>query len=233
MTSSEAIATHLPGNANSFLTFQLPYKLTYTEPVYIRVESLTVPVSWYSIDSDNDTLNYSTNGINRTFTFEHGNYDMYEITQQLNTAMTSYSVAVVYNESTNRVTFTYSGSGSFSLLSTSTCFKILGFDESTYIGTPLTSVNICDTVRVMRLMLVSQSIQLINFTSNRVPYSGILAGIPVNNVFNSILDYRARDEMLTQSNEFFQMTFQLLDEEMMPIDLNGGQWTLSLSFITY
>jgi len=234
MTSTEAIAYHRPNNENNFITFQLPYNLSYSKDVYVKVESMQIPASWYAIDSDNDTLNITVNASNYTITFNHGNYDLYEIANFLNTSMSSYNTTVTYNESTNKLTFTYTGIGTLSLLNTSTCFTLLGFiSGTTYTGTTLTSVNVCDITRVMRLMVVTPSFQVNNFTSNRVPYAGLLAGIPINNIFNSIIDYRGTNEMYTPNKEFFQITIQLLDENMNAIDLNGANWTLSLSFITY
>ncbi len=234
MTSSEAIANHLPSGENSFLTFQLPHRIRYTSNVYIKVESIQVPISWYSIDDDNDALNISVNGTPQSMTLTHGNYDMYQIADMITAALTTYNVTVSYNESTNKLLFTYTGIGNLIIYPTSTCYILLGLSSGvTYTGTSISSTNICDTTRVMRLMVVTPSFQVTNYTSNSVPYAGLLAGIPVNNIYNSILDYRGNDEMFTPSREFYQLTIQLLDESMGPIDLNGATWTMSISFITY
>lgn len=233
MTSTEAIANHYSDGVNSFMTFQLPYKLQFYRDVFIKVESLQIPVSWYSIDDDNDTLNLLINATPVIITLPHGNYDLYEIASYLSNQLGSYNTVVTYSENTNKMTFTYSGAGSFSILLTSTCMTLLGFNNETYTGATITSVNVCDIVRVMRLMVVTPSFQVNNYSSNGVPYAGLLAGVPVNNLFNSVIDYRGTAEMYTPNTEFFQITIQLLDETMSRIDLNGANWTLSLSFITY
>lgn len=233
ISSRDAIASHLSDNENSFLTFQLPYKLTFDKDVYIRLDNAQIPISWYSIDSDNDQLNYSTNSIARSLSLPHGNYDLYQIQDYLNANMNTYDVNISYDESTNKLTFTYTGVGDFSILSSSTCNILIGFENNTYTGSAITSVNACDCIRVMKLLILTPSIAIENYISNGVPYAGILGAIPVTSLFNTILMYNSNTEMLTSNKEFSQITLQLTDENVQPVDLNGAAWSLSISFITY
>ena len=98
--------------------------------VYISIDSCVIPISFYIINEYNNVLKIqnSDNSIT-TFTFTFGNYTCSQFVKYLNTVMTGYTIT--FSSITNKITIVKSNNTNFTLLTSSTCLSVIGFNKKT------------------------------------------------------------------------------------------------------
>ena len=101
-----------PLSTNNFFDFTL------------TLESAEIPISFYNINSDNNTfIHTSSGGTDTTLTIPIKNYRATGLVTALNTVMTALAITTTYDEQTNKFTFTHASSD-FSLKGNA--FRVLG-----------------------------------------------------------------------------------------------------------
>lgn len=103
-----------PLSTNNFFDFTL------------TLESAEIPISFYNINSDNNTFIHTSTGeppADTTLTIPIKNYTATELVTALNTAMTALAITTTYDSQTNKFTFTHASSN-FSLKGNA--FRVLG-----------------------------------------------------------------------------------------------------------
>ena len=122
------------GGVDTDITFAISPALTTTDffNFTLTLESAEIPVSFYNVNSSNNTFIYHliSSGAETSITIPIKNYDATQLLTVLNTLLSSLSVSVTYDEQTNKYTFT--GSADFKLKGNA--FRLLGLvpDATTF-----------------------------------------------------------------------------------------------------
>lgn len=195
----------------------------------LSVVNITIPISWYVIDSNRNTIKWSLNGVDQSdITIPQGNYSATEFEDELNTLFGS--ITVIYSTTQNKYTFSHA-SQDFVIKITTTCLSQLGFSSGNHSssGYTLTSDQIIDLSGVKSIQLRS------NFTTNSLEtktkgFSSILAKIPVPLAQGSILVYTNKTgfkSKLTNSHiNYIRLTLE--DHDNKPLELNNIEWSCTL-----
>ena len=116
------------------VTFAISPPLTTTDffNFTLTLESAEIPISWYNVNSSNNTFIYHliSSGVETSITIPVKNYNATQLLTVLNTLLSSLGVSITYDEQSNRYTFT--GSADFKLKGNA--FRILGLvpDATTF-----------------------------------------------------------------------------------------------------
>lgn len=196
--------------------------------IYLSLHSALIPYSFYNINSTNNTLDYIKDGISYSLTITEGNYNINQLVAYLTTNITD--MAIIYNSITNKLNF--ESSTSFSFLSSSTCFSILGFKTATeYSSTnnSLTSVN-CVNVNQIKSINVVTNLSTYNINKSFLNNLSILSCIPVNKPPYSIIEYENKNNYRCNlfMNKLQEIKIKLVDEYENLIDLNGCHFSVVL-----
>ena len=149
-----------------------------------------IPVSWYTISSfnNNNSLVYSINSINTTYVIPDGNYTVLDL---YNLFVANLPFTISYDSISNKFTFVHS-TYNFILLSTSTCFELIGLSDgvnhnsSSFILVFDNQVDLCGT----RCLYICTNLQTLNLDSRiGTLSSNILAKIPVNVDNNNLITH--------------------------------------------
>ena len=108
------------------VTFAISPPLTTTDffNFTLTLESAEIPISWYNVNSSNNTFIYHliSSGVETSITIPVKNYNATQLLTVLNSLLSSLGLVVSYDEQTNRYTFT--GSAEFKLKGNA--FRLLG-----------------------------------------------------------------------------------------------------------
>jgi hypothetical protein len=99
-------AIKLNGDYNSNLFFHLEESVEESPNIkYIEValEDMTLPVSWYLINADTNTLNFTYNSQSYTMLLKHGNYNATTLIDEMTTLFNTFSLtATITFQQNNR-----------------------------------------------------------------------------------------------------------------------------------
>ena len=143
--------------------------------------------------------------------------------------MTNFTIT--YSSKTNKITFVHNALN-FTLLSSSTCFKILGFTEDinyTSNNVSLTSVN-CVNMMTVNSIFVLSNLMTYNISSSLPNSQNVLCQVLVNNAPNSIIQYSNTNHFRTNLfvNRLTNINLKLVDEYNNAINLNGLNFIVTL-----
>lgn len=201
--------------------------------IYVSVQTAQIPGTYYNIDSINNLLIYSLNGgANINLVIPPSNYNVTTLLTYLQTVMTGFTIT--FNSANNLYTFTHS-SQSFAFKSNSTCFELLGFNDNAQYnssGLSLTSTISVNFFTIRNILIECSNLITVNKTSNiNDTNASILTSIPVTVSQNSILSYSnvygLSDKIVSVKN-FASLQIRLLDQDLDLLDLNGGEWSITL-----
>jgi hypothetical protein len=205
--------------------------------IYVSVQTAQIPGTFYNIDDINNLLVYNVNGgANINLVIPQSNYNVNTLKTYLQSVMTGFTIT--FNSQSNKYTFTHA-TNVFSFKSTSTAFEYLGFpDGQTYnsTGLSLTSSQVVNFFTIRNVLVEISNLMTINKTSDpQNSNASILCSIPVNTSQGSILSYSNifnLSDRVASINNFAVLHVRLLDQDLDLLDLNGGNWsiTLQLSF---
>ena len=74
--------------------------------IHLSLQHASIPYTFYNINSTNDILNYSINGVSYYITITHGNYNVITMKTFLINSLTNMNV--IYDYVTNKFTFIHS-----------------------------------------------------------------------------------------------------------------------------
>lgn len=199
--------------------------------IYLSVVSCLIPYSFYNINSTNNILQYSFDGvIINTVTIPIGNYNVNNLLTVLKNNMTPLFI-ITYDNVQNKFTFTHP-TLDFMFMSSSTCLQILGFNNNVTISSSsliLTSVN-CVNVYSIRTVQVNSN--LITYNINKVQKNNfcILCSVPITCTPFSLIEYINRTNFKTNLflNRISNIKIKLTDDNGNLIDLNGCHYSLTL-----
>jgi hypothetical protein len=202
--------------------------------IYLSVVSCLIPYSFYNINSSNNVLKYSFDGVSLfTLTIPIGNYNVNNLLSVLKTNI-SPQFTITYDNVKNKFTFTHA-TNDFMFMSSSTCLQILGFNNNETIASnpsaslSLTSVN-CVNVYSIRTIQVNSN--LITYNINKVQKNNfcILCSVPITCTPFSLIEYINRTNFKTNLflNRISNIKIKLTDDNGNLIDLNGCHYSLTI-----
>ena len=226
---NSANADSYNNNNLSDCVFQLPtIELPPQHTIYLSVQSCVIPYTFYNIDTTNNTLIYTTNGLTTVLNITPGNYNAINLSTYLN--LNIPNVTVKYNTISNKFTFTsISYDFTFSVLSTS--FILLGI-SNTYLSstnkiyTSPNSVNLLSKT----CLCIQSNYPTLNINHSNLSEGNILVSFPVNVPPYSLITFENKSNFKTNlnSNTLSSINIKLIDQDNNLIDLNGCFFSLTL-----
>jgi hypothetical protein len=226
---NSANADKLNGNISDAEYNLPPFEIPDGYHIYLSVQSVTIPYSFYNVNDSNNLLSYNLKdqSINNV-TFVNGNYNITEVVDYLKSIMIGFDIS--YNNITNKLTFKHTVD--FYFLNDTTCFKLLGFDNNkSYQSTSLTltSVNCVNIIAIKRINVSSNFITY-NINKSAANNYSILCSIPVNKPPYSLIEYTNNNNFRTDLfiNYIHVIKIKLTDERENLIDLNGNNYCMTI-----
>lgn len=148
--SSQNAVQYNNGSWNSNVVLEMP-NLSFEGrgflEVYLSIVHAEVPNSMYLVNEYNNLLSINAS----SFSIPFGNYNAISLLNLLQSSfLTGLSITGSYSVPQNMYTFT--SATPFTINSSSTCYKFLGFDNGTsYTGTSVTSVHVCNFLPIPRI----------------------------------------------------------------------------------
>jgi hypothetical protein len=232
---SQYATVNATGGSNSDVYFFLsaPIVVSTDHDIVLRVDNFVCPISFFVVNNSNSTLVVNST----TFTIPEGNYNALTIATQLNTLLAPLSITTTYDGTNNKLTFTRASA--FTFQSTSTCFKLLGFEEGVArpsAGNSLTSDYIVNLSGTSLIYIDIPSVTTRNVASkNNGGYTTIIKSIVADVPYGAVLSYVNNTNSAVVLKEKYISYFQvrLLDDEYNVLDLNGQHFTLTLELFFY
>lgn len=203
----------------------------------IKLINFVFPVSFYLVDTNNQTLYFKTTA----YTLTNGNYNVNTFLTMLTTILASESISISYSSITNKYTFSRPiASGSFFFGGLSKCLTLLGFPENTttatstisgsnYILTSTQPVNLSGQYNTVYVDLVNFSAS--NMGSTNGKRSSVLCSIPVA-VNQGALMYFVNNtdsHSILQDNQITFLHLRILGEDLVsPVNFQGVDWSMNV-----
>jgi hypothetical protein len=190
-----------------------------------------IPYSFYNVNSTNNILNYTLNGVNYSLEIVKANYNINTLITHLTTNLED-GFTISYNGATNKISFEHS-TYDFSFNGNSTCFEILGLTEKTHSSTSRILVSdISLNLFTIRNIQISSSNFILNNINTASPNkASILISIDVDVIQGSIIIYRIVnniDSLVHEINNISNLHIQILDQDGDILDLNGLHYSINL-----
>jgi hypothetical protein len=238
-------ATKLNGDYNSNLFFDLPHIVeenTNITHIEVSLEDATIPVSWYLINDETNTLNFTYNSQSLSLILKHGNYTSTALLDTLTneflikglTATCSLDkqsgkTLFIFSNPITDITFLHSGSEGL--------FRLLGFLVGTnYIGTTIISPTPMNLLGIQKLNLSSQSLATISsFSSSPLLSNCLIQTIPVDQPAWNQITYINRGTHFGRMKARYlkNIDIQLQDEFGRFLEMNNTNFTLTIQLIIF
>jgi len=211
------------------------------EHVYISLMNAVIPYSFYNINSTNKVLNLTVNGNPYTITLPQANYNINTLIAEIQLQIALFNVVndrlltLTYSNKTNKIIFNHSLT-TFSILGTSTCLEVLGFESTTNAvnisGTihELTSLNGINLFLIRQIYFSCDNFILNNINSTNPNDASILASINVTGNPNSIITYEnsSSKHLIHHLQNINQLRVRLTTQDGAILELNGIHWSATL-----
>lgn len=232
------------GSFNSDVYFQF-IGLISEEPnnVYTEISVLNtqIPFSFYNINIYNNILKIQVGATTYTLTLTRGNYNANTLITEIQNKLISQGITdltLTISSITGCLTFT-KVTGNFTLLfSGSTIFKVLGFDTQTdyiSIGGLLTAPYPLNLLGTLRLRIISNELQCLNYDSANKSAFNVLASIPIEaGNFGLILyDNNTLTKNILKNPIVDSFDIKIIDDDGNLINFNNQDWTITIAITIY
>jgi hypothetical protein len=206
------------------------------EEITVQVQNAQIPISFYNINIYNNILNITYNATPYSLTLTRGNYNsttlITEIVAQLATnAIIDITIAI--SSITGLLTFTRAGSLNFTINSTGTLNKVLGFELGiayTSIGGILTPPFPLNLLGLLKLKIASYELQTGNFDSSVDGTLNILATIPIEaGSFGLILyDNISNTQSIIRNPTLDGFDLKIYGDDENLVNFNNVGWNITL-----
>lgn len=242
------------GTTNEDFTITKQIQEFTNTPKKIKLISACIPFTWDNVITGiNNTFTVYEDGIGSVnIIIPQGYYSGSDlastIANSMNTTLTQ-TYDVTYNSKTLMFYFSTGDSAGFQFTMTPDIMTLLGFTDSVYPSSPITSFS----SQIKAVLLVDYEILIcsdavrgsdngvITWYSNSVPsisQDNILARVPINSCFTSVINYSAYAELpyyickqsrfIGSSNTLSSIRFYLTFPSGRPVNLNGYHWTAEI-----
>lgn len=208
--------------------------------IYVSVQTAQIPYSFYNCDDYDNLLVLNTSGNDYNIIIPEGNYNVNTLATQLIASIlsaTGLTFTITFNSLTN--TYSFSTSQNFTFKKESTCFELLGFengnDYSSTLNT-LLSTNSVNFFTIKNVLVEVSNLITDNVTTGDDNNASILASIPIASSQGSIISYSNIFNIKNRINSiknFTSLHVRLLDDDLIPIDFNGVNWSITLQVEFY
>jgi hypothetical protein len=189
-----------------------------------------IPVSWYIINSTNDTIIVSST----KYVFPHGNYNVNQFISQWNTTIGS-GWSLTFNSITNKLTFAYSVA-EFSFRDdtpNTSLLPVIGFQYGGFYFSSskvLTSYYPVNFGLIPRLHIKSDTFAYKNIDSYTKGRTRTLTVIPINAQSNGMILYNnfTNFKMINSHKNITSIRIDITDDFRNLIDFNNIDWSLCL-----
>lgn len=199
---------------------------------FISLTDAVIPHAFYNVNSTNDKLNYTLNGVEYNLIITHANYNINTLIAYLK-ANLAVGFNLVYHSPTNKITFSHS-TYDFVLLNSSSCFELLGFyDNNSYSSVSLELISIIGVnfFTIRNVQIASPNFILNNINSSTPNKASIITSVPVNSSMGGIISYNNINNISSLIHEISNINnlhIQILDQDGDLLDLNGLHYSINL-----
>ena len=228
-------ATQYKNNSmNSSLMFQFEEAIRSSKnsiDMSLSILNFTCPISFYQINSSNNTLFllFSSTSI----IFPNGNYNCLTFIQIFNQLCINYNLTLTIDYTTNK--FTIKGKSLFTILQ-SNIYNVMGFQKGMSYSSDyqfnLVLPYCCNFAGINSFNIKISNINTKNLNSYDNCQSSIFATVPITNqqgnliYYNKLFDYDF--SIGNNSIDYFQIDIQ--DDQNNYIDFNNQNWNMTLLF---
>lgn len=199
-----------------------------------------IPVSFYTINYTNDTLNFSVDGGSvKQLLVTRGNYNSNSLITELKTQFTmlGYTFEIITSKISGVMTFSSVGHN-FTFYGTSSLFPIIGFPTGTNYHSSissLTAIRPLNLLGIKRLKVNSVALSTNVYDSAGFSLSSNIASIPINVQSFALIDYVNSSNAfpILKSKFVTYIDIQIVDEDGNLINFNGVNWTMTLQMNIY
>ena len=193
--------------------------------ILIGLTNMVIPNAIYNVTSTSNTITIS--GI--TYTINVGNYSADDLVSTINTQISSIG-SVAFNTDNNVFIFTF---GSGKIIQSTTMERQLGLGNNqlpTASVTTYKATNLCDLGGVRNIY-----VRLTNLTMNNIDSNGtsnnIVASVVNDTNFGAYLFHTPSEVLYYQITEeqFSHLNISLTDQSNTPLELNGVEYTMTLT----
>jgi hypothetical protein len=198
--------------------------------IYLSLQNATIPYSFYSITSFDNTFIFGLVGDPpTTYYVQPGNYNVTQLIDVIQLAMGS-SYTITYSSITSKILITHA-SANFTIYA-STINHVLGFSkttDTTSVGNLLYGRD-CVNLNQIRALNIEINFPTYNVNIAQAYNQNILATIPVYVAPFSIITYQNPNNFRTNLyvNKLDQIQIRILDNESRLVDMNGIQYQMTL-----
>jgi hypothetical protein len=219
------------------VTFHLPQiDIDDQYHIYLSVVNASIPLSYYNVNNNNNTLNYQLSGGSAiTIVLTNGNYNVNTLMTLLNSVLTNFTVS--YNSITNKYNFVHATTD-FTFYNTSTCFSILGLTSNDQLSIArILPSNRCINLSPLRTFMISSNLKTGNVNLSATEILNILCTIPIVSNNTGVVNYSNDNDFKCNlyTNVLGSINIKITDQDGNNIDFNGVNWflTLQLDIIKY
>ena len=215
------------GSYNSAMIFNLPIMKREQNILYneISVIHAQIPISYYLINDTNNLFVLSSGSYSLTY----GNYNATSFKSHLLNLLGS-TFSLVLDSSTGK--YTLSCTSSFTILSTTTCYKILGLEKnkSYIVESSLTCPYPCNFLGIQKIKIKSGTFKTNNKDSGNNGHCDILTTIPVNDSQFGLINYinHTNFKNIINNDDIINIDISITDEDDNLINFNGIEINLCL-----
>ena len=193
----------------------------------IQLVSAQIPASYYVVNPNNNTLNYTVSAVNFSLTLIPGNYNYNSLSTMMIALflVNGHTVTTTLNNTTNIVSFQFTGTLQFK--ASSTCGAILGFASTiTSAANVLTMTYPLNLIGPLKLKIMSNLLPTGNIDSS----APCLAVVPVNVApFQIIMfDNTNGHKNLLRAHFINAIDIRVTDQFGVLLDFNNTPWTITL-----
>jgi hypothetical protein len=223
----------------SDVTFKIPYLKKEEKSVSsISFMSAVFPASYYNVGDYYNTIKMTINGVGLSYNFSAANYTYASFITML-LAWLPTGFAIIYDVSNGKFTFTYSQS--FSILSSSTCFRVLGLTENisltaTLISSvySLTCTNPANFLGPTKFIISTPSLCLENWNSQNS--TTFLADVNITAAPDNVTVYedQLQTEMFLEDHSLkSELRILIRDEYGLAVNFRNIPWFITIIIHTY
>ena len=235
ITLNSEDAQKLNGDYNSNLFFNIPNIVDENPDIShleVSLDSATIPVSFYLINDETNTLSYVYNSSPFTLTLTNGNYNGSTMITELTNKFddNGLTVVITLSQVTGLLLFKFANAISpVEFIYNTGLMKILGFTQSTS-GVAIVPQLPMNLLGIQKINICSGNLStLSSFSSSAILSNQVIQSIPIDMpAFHQITYLDKSNHSGRMKSRFLSnIDIQLLDEFGRFIEMNGIEYTLS------
>ena len=229
------------GDFNSDVVFNFTGILTddpNIKETHIAIQNAQIPMSFYNVNVYNNILQITYNSLPYTITLTRGNYNsntlITEITSQLAGQLIT-DITITISSVTGIIKLVRSGGLNFTILSTGTINKTLGFATGTNYTSVAGILNApfpLNLLGLLKLKIASLELSTYNFDSSVLGNLNIIATIPIEAGTFGLIQYDnfANIQSLINNKALDSFDLQIYGDDNNLVNFNGIDWNIVLLF---